>query len=366
MTDEVLIVGGGVMGCATAYALARRGVAARVLERSVPGAEASSAAAGMLGAQVEAHDRGPFAALCLAGRERFRDWSAALAAATGIDVEHRVCGITRAALGAHDAERIEAHATWQRAEGLRVELLTAAQVRAVEPALSERVVMGARYPDDARIDPPRWLRALRIAAERAGARFQSGGVVRRVIVESGRAVGVELEGGETLPAGTVIVAAGSWSSLVPGVPLPADAVRPARGQIVELVTASPLLRGVIYGEAAYMSPRDDGRLLIGSTLEFVGFHRAVTAGAVRDLLGGALDLVPALAQAELSRTWAAFRPFTPDERPLIGRSAVEGLLLATGHYRNGILLSAITAELLTARVLGETPAVDLGPFERPG
>lgn len=364
--DEVLIVGGGVMGCATAFALARRKIRVRVLERSVPGAEASSAAAGMLGAQVEAHDRGPFADLCLAGRERFADWSSALQEATGIDVEHRVCGITRAALSAAEVERIERHVAWQRDQGMRVELLTAAEARTVEPALAESVRMGARYADDARLDPPRYLRALRIAAERAGAVFQSGGVVRRVVVEGERARGVELEGGAMLEAGHVIVAAGSWSSLVPGVPLSADAVRPARGQIVELITASPVLRGVVYGESAYLSPRDDGRLLIGSTLEFVGFHRAVTAGAVRDLLVAAIDLIPALALAELSRTWAAFRPFTPDERPLIGRSAIVGLLLATGHYRNGILLSAITAEILTALIVGEKPPVDPAPFERRG
>lgn len=350
------------MGCASALALARRGVQVRVLERSVPGAEASSAAAGMLAAQVESHEQGPFSALCVASRERFGAWAEALRASSGIDVEHRVCGALRIAFGDADAAEVEAHATWQRADGQRVELLDDAGAHRREPAIG-RVRMASHYPDEARVDPPRLLRALRIAAERAGARFTSGALVRRVVTSDGRVQGVEMERGDVLEAAHVVVAAGSWSNLVPGVPLGAGAVRPARGQIVELMTAMPPLRGLVWSKSAYLSPRDDGRVLIGSTLEFVGFERMVTAGAVRDLLGGAIEMVPELTKAELVRSWSAFRPFTPDERPLLGRTPIERLWLATGHYRNGILLSPITAEIVVACVLGERPPVDVTPFE---
>jgi len=359
---RVVVVGAGVMGCATALELARRGLSVHVLERSVPGAEASSAAAGMLAAQVEAHASGPFTSLCLASRDRFGAWATMLRDQTGIDVEHRVCGIVRAAFDPREAARLAAHADWQRAQGLAVSLWTGQQARAHEPALSSDVVSAAHFPDEARVDPPRYLRALRIAAERAGARFTSGAMVRRVVVEGACARGVEIEAGELLLAEHVVIAAGSWSNLVPGVPLGSAAVRPARGQIVEISAAIPPLRGIVWGQRAYLSPRDDGRVLIGSTLEFVGFERAVTAGAVRDLISGAIELVPALAGAELVRCWSAFRPYTPDELPLLGPSSVDRLWLATGHFRNGILLSPITAEIIAACVTGETPPVDLGPF----
>lgn len=359
---DVLVVGAGVMGCAAAFELARRGVRALVLERSVPGAEASSAAAGMLGAQAEAHADGPLLHLSLASRARFGPWAEALREATGIDVEHRACGVLRVA---HDDERASALArdvAWQRAAGLDAEMLDPAAARELEPAIGPDVVGAARFPGDARVDPPSWLRALRIAAERAGARFRSGAVVRRLLVEDARAVGVETEDGEQVLAGHVVVAAGSWSALVPGVELPAGSVRPARGQIVQLLLPAPVLRGIVWGPRAYLCPRDDGRVLVGSTLEFVGFRRGVTAGAIAELTAAAIRDVPALATADFDRAWSSFRPWTSDELPLLGPGGVDRLTLATGHYRNGILLSPITAEIVAALVTGAAPPIDVAPY----
>jgi glycine oxidase len=361
----VVIVGAGVMGCAAAVELARRGVPCIVLERSVPGAEASSAAAGMLGAQVESHDAGPFVSLCVASRDRFGAWADLLREATGIDVEHRVCGIVKVAFDRAELDEAETHAAWQRRDGLRAEMLRASEVRTLEPEIAADVVGGVRFPDDGRVDPPRLLKALRIAAERFGARFRTGSIVRRVVVEGGRARGVALESGETIEAEHVVLAAGSWTTLVGGAPLAPDAVKPARGQIVELVLPAPVQHGVLVGSKAYLSPRDDGRVLIGSTLEFVGFERGVTAGAVRDLLSAAMRIVPRLERADLGRAWSSFRPHTANELPMIGACTTEHLWLATGHYRNGILLAPITAEIIGALVTGETPPVDPAPFASP-
>ena len=358
--EDVVIIGAGVMGCASALALAERGISALVLERSVPGAEASSAAAGILGAQVEAHADGPLARLCLASRERFGKLTSTLQQLTGIDVGYRPCGVTAVGFSPEDLGRLERETSWQQSAGLPLQRLDALGAREAEPSLSERVLGGVRFPGDARIDPPLLLRALRIAAELAGARFHSGSLVRRVLTEGSprRAVGVVMEDGTRHLAPHVVLAAGSWSALVEGTELPPSAVRPARGQIVELQVPLPFLRGVVYGPGCYLSPRDDGRVLVGSTLEFVGFKSGVTAGAVRDLLSAAISLFPQLAEASVQRTWSNFRPYTSSELPLLGPSPIEGLVLATGHYRNGILLSAITGEVVASAITGSSSPLD--------
>lgn len=356
---DVVIVGGGVMGSACAWMLARAGARVVVLERSVPGAEASSAAAGIIGANAEAHEPGPMAHLMLASRERHGVWSRDLANATGIDVGFRQNGIVQVALNARDARRLVDATRWQVAAG--VERLSAKQICAVEPQLT-RVAGGVYYRHDGRIDPPLFFKAVHIAAQRAGAVFKTGAYVGRVIVTRGRVDGVLLEDGTKYPAGAVIVAAGSWSTLVEGVPLAARAVVPARGQIVELVTPAPLLERVVLGPRCYIVPRDDGRALVGSTLEFVGYRREVTARAVRDLLDAAIEIVPAFGDASVKSMWSNFRPYTPDELPILGESHVKALFLATGHYRTGILLAPITAECIGALVQNRRAPVSLAPF----
>lgn len=356
---DTVIVGGGIMGCGAAWELARAGQRVIVLERSVPGAEASSAAAGILGAQVESHADGPLFDLALRSRGRYPEWAEALFAATGLDIELRRSGVVRVAVEAKQLAALRKETQFQRDKGCRVEALGVRELHSELPILGAAVKGAVRFPDDARVDPPKLLRALRIGAERSGAEFRSGTVVRRVVVEGKRCRGVSLDDGSVIGARHVVIAAGSWSSLVEGVPLPKGGVQPARGQIVELALPAPLFEPVIFGPGCYLVPRDDGRVLIGSTLEFVGYRREVTASAVRNLLDAAIKLVPGLANANFSQAWSNFRPYTEDQLPLIGDAGIDGLLLATGHYRNGILLAPVTAEIIRALVLGEAPPVAL-------
>jgi glycine oxidase len=241
--------------------------------------------------------------------------------------------------------------------------LSRSALLAQEAALSPELAGALRFEADATLEPRALLAALRIAAEKRGAEFRSGSFVKRIAEQGGRAVGVELDDGSLVKGSHIVVAAGSWTSLLTnGDAAAMPRVVPARGQIVELKTNAPVLDAIMFGPDCYLVPRADGRLLIGSTLEFVGFRRGVTAGAVARLLTAAIRLVPVLADAELSRRWSSFRPYTSDELPLLGPSATEGLILMSGHYRNGILLAPISAQIVASCVLGEKPPLDLAPF----
>lgn len=359
MKPRVVVVGGGVMGCACAWELARAGARVVVLERSVPGAEASSAAAGILGAQVEAHADGPLAALGRESRRLYPAFVRGLARSTGIDVEYRESGVLKVARTPAKASALARSVAWQKP---RPRAVDRAWLRRHEPSLSLDLGGGVLFLGDARVDPRLLLRALHIAASNAGVTFRSGAYVRSVVREDGRATGVLLDDGSMVRGTHVLVAAGSWTSLVGGVGLSEGSVQPVRGQIVELETPEPVLGRVVFGPKTYLVPRDDGRVLVGSTMEFVGYRREVTAGAVRDLLAAALALCPVLEGATLRSTWSSFRPYTPDELPLIGRGDVEGLLLATGHHRNGILLAPVTAAMIASLVLVKRAPVDMGAF----
>ncbi len=352
-SPDVLIIGGGIMGTASAWELARHGARVTVLERSVPGAEASSAAAGILGAQVETHGPGPMSELCLASRAAYRRFAEELREETQIDVGYRECGVLKLAFAPAERKRILSETAWQKKAKLPYASLDRRALAALEPALSPKLSGGVRFERDARVEPRALFQALHIAAQRRGVTFRSGAFVRRVLTEAGRARGVALDDGSELAASHVVVAAGSWTSSIDGLALPVGTVIPARGQIVELELPAPALRHVVFGPGAYLVPRDDGKLLVGSTLEFVGHEREVTAGAVRDLLTAAIALVPGLARAGVRSSWSNFRPYTKDHLPLLGPSSIERLVLATGHYRNGILLAPISAEIVRKSVLGQ-------------
>jgi glycine oxidase len=357
---DVLIVGGGVMGCAIALRLRQAGMKVTVLERSIPGAEASSAAAGILAPQMEADGPGPFLELCLRSRALYGALATELRELTGVDIAYLPCGVLKTAFSEAQLHHLEATAAWQKALGLRAELLDGKQARELEPKLSPGALAAVHFPDDHQVDNRLLVRALSMAAARAGATFR-GGYVRGVLEQNGCAAGVDLDG-ELLPAGAVIVAAGSWSGLVHGTALDPRVVRPARGQMLELQTRLPVTSHILTSEKGYLVPRMDGRLIAGSTMEFAGFDKQVTAEGLSRILSMALELCPALATASVTDSWAGFRPYTEDQLPILGPGPLPGLFLATGHFRNGILLAPITAKLLTQCLLGERPSLDLSHF----
>ncbi len=314
--QTVTIIGGGVMGCAIAWRLAQAGAAVTVLERSIPGAEASSAAAGILGPQMESSGPGPFLDLCLRSRAMYPAFARELLEATGVDIQYLPCGVLEVAFTEARAHVLEATASWQQASGLRAELLDPKAARELEPNVSEKVLSALHLPDDHQVDNRLLVRALQMAAAKAGATFKSG-YVRGVVEESGRIVGVDLDG-QTLRSDATVIAAGSWSGLIQGAPLDPRAVRPARGQMVMFQLRLPPFRRILAGGRGYLVPRADGRVIAGSTMEMVGFEKQVTAAGLHRILGMAIEACPALADAPVVETWAGFRPYTEDKLPILG------------------------------------------------
>lgn len=363
---SVLIIGGGLMGASSAWELALAGARVTVLEKSIPGAEASSAAAGILGAEAEAHEEGPMLALCRYSRGLYPKWVRNLEKETRVSVGYLEGGSLEVAHSEAELARFKKARHFQIAAG-KAEMLSKKALLALEPKLSPKALGGVYLPDDARITPIDLFRATHIAAERAGVSFRTGAYVRRVVTTTladgtRMARGVLLEDETLLEADVVVVAAGSWTPLIDGLPLRRTDVIPARGQVVELKCSVPPLSRLAFAKGCYLVPRADGRVLVGSTLEFVGFTKGVTAKGIRNLLTAATKLVPDLETAELTKTWSNFRPYTADHLPLLGTAGILGLVIASGHYRTGILLAPATAKIVAALALGRPPPVDLDAF----
>jgi glycine oxidase len=360
MIHDVVVIGAGVQGCAVALRLAQAGRDVLVLERSIPGAEASSAAGGILSPGVEAVEPGPFYDLCRASLARYEALAEELQRATGVAVGSRGGGTLEVALDDAHAQVLAARAEKLVHHGIAADLLDPDAARALEPGLAPSTRGALFFPGEASVDPRPLARALYLAAHRAGARFQTG-QVQRIVHDGGRATGVDHDAGR-IAAHAVVLAAGAWSTLVEGSGLPRGAVRPVRGQIALLDTRPPLLSRVVFSDKGYVVPRADGRVLCGSTMEEVGYEKAVTAGGLLSVLSLAVEIAPELAKASVLETWSNFRPASPDGWPVLGPSPIAGLHYATGHTRNGILLTPITADAVAAAILGKPPPVDLAPF----
>ena len=360
-TADVVIVGGGLIGCSLAAELAARGPSVVVVERAEPGGEASGAAAGMLTPQADALEPSPFFDLALESRELYPEWARRAFEETGVDAGYRRTGLLRVLpASAPEAKAARAPAEWQRARGLRVDELACEELpREIAVRLAPGVRSVLFFPDEAVVDPRRATRASWLLAERRGARVETGTSVRRFTLERGVCRGVETDSG-AIAAGAVIDAAGAWASFDGVLPVAVPVV-PVRGQIVEIRLGGRPLQTVLSSEEVYLVPREDGGVLIGSTLEHVGFRKEVTAGAIGQLLDAAARLCPEVTSARFVTAWAGLRPGTPDGWPLLGESGVEGLFLAAGHYRNGILLAPATARRMADLVTGR-PAAELSPF----
>ncbi|MFH8367285.1 glycine oxidase ThiO [Streptomyces sp. NPDC018031] len=361
---DVLVVGGGIIGLVTAWRAAQRGLSCAVTDPE-PGQGAAQVAAGMLAAVTElAHGEETLLGLNLASAARYPEFAAELEAASGQDIGFRACGTLAVALDADDRAQLrELHALQQRC-GLEAEWLTGRECRRLEPMLAPGVCGGLRVEGDHQTDPRRLAAALVTACRRAGVALHRTRA-ERLVLDGDRAAGVVTADGTRLPAHRTVLAAGSHSGRLAGVPpevLPP--VRPVKGQVLRLrVPAgyapflSRTVRAVVRGGHVYLVPRENGELVVGATSEEMGWDTTVTAGGVYELLRDAHELVPGITELPLTETRAGLRPGSPDNAPLLGPTDLPGLQLATGHHRNGVLLTPVTGDIMAeALTTGELPA----------
>jgi glycine oxidase len=357
---DVLVIGGGVIGCAVARALAGQGASVLVAERGAIGGESSGAAAGVLAA-ASGDDDGPRLALRRASRARFDALVASLADETGIDVGYRVRGLLQLACTDVEATALRALVARRAAGGFAAEWLDIAALRAAEPHATPAAIGAARFADDACVHSGRFVEALAASARRRGAILVPGAEVHAAVRTGDRVARVQV-GDEWVTPGTVVLAAGAWTPRIAGLAPDVD-VGPVPGQMLALATPPEALRHVVMHADGCVTPQPPDEAWCGGTVEPQGFARAVTPSGVATLLADVARIVPDAVGWPIRRMWAGIRPCAPAGGPIVGREpTVENLVVASGHYRNGILLAPIAAETVAAVVAGTPPPPEALPF----
>jgi glycine oxidase len=365
-SSSVLIIGAGVIGIGIGWRLASAGCRVQVFDKGEAGLGASHAAAGMLaaGVEVEPGEEGQLP-LNRHSQELWPAFAAELEAASGMEIDLRTEGTLVVALNADDVARLRFNFDLQKSLGLGHQWLTGGEAKKREPYLHTNTVAAIFSPGDHQVDNRKLAKALRIAFERAGGQLHEHTPVAEVLTEGNRATGIRLESGDFHHADIVVLAAGAWSRAIPGLPdIARPPVRPVKGQMAALRMdpQEPLLRHVVWTPSVYLVPRRDGRLVIGATVEERGFNTDLTAGGVMSLIEGAWRTLPGIEELPIDELWVGFRPGSRDDAPILGPSGIDGLVLATGHHRNGILLAPVTADTISHHILTGQTADIIRPF----
>jgi glycine oxidase len=357
---DVAIAGGGVIGGAIALELARAGLRVAVFDRQQPGQEASWASAGILSPAPENPGMVVMVPLGKASLGLYPEFVAQVEEISGKNTGFRLKG-TLEALFSHDTKaELSTIIALHHGLGLKAEPLRAEDARELEPALSEEVEAAVLRPEEGSIDNRALTAAILKAAQRSGAEVFSGNGAKAIWREGNRCAGLVLQN-ERVEAKWTVIAAGCFSAMIEGI-APYAPVRPAKGQMAALRADDLKMERVLWSEKIYLVPRNDGRILAGATIEYAGFDKRTTAGGIEKILSAAIDLAPDLANARIEETWAGLRPDSPDHLPILGPTDIDGLLMATGHFRSGILLAPITARLVREWIVEQRASVDWDRF----
>ena len=357
---DVAVAGAGAIGSAIAWKLAQSGLRVALFDRGDPGREASWASAGIISAAPENRSGIPMVPLGKASCALYPEFVAALEEIAGQSVGYRPKGTIEALFSAEAISDLSTLIVLHHGLGLRAEPLRPEDARELEPALSPDIEAAALRPDEASVDNRLLTQALLAAAERSGVKIFAGLGVEAIRREGNRCTGVKLRSA-TLSAKWTVISAGSFSSQIEGAKAYAP-VRPAKGQIVALRADGLTMERVLWSDKIYLVPRNDGRIVAGATVEHVGYDKTVTAAGLAKVLAAAIELAPGLADARIDESWAGLRPDSPDHLPILGPTDLDGLLIATGHFRSGILLTPITAKLVRDWITKQQVSIDWERF----
>ncbi|NOU98021.1 glycine oxidase ThiO [Paenibacillus sp. LMG 31456] len=355
---SALIIGGGIIGCSIAFELLRAGIQVTLIDKGALNKEASTAAAGMLGAQVEMHHPGAFYELCEWSQQLYHKWTEDLLQTGGISPQYIEKGILRAAFTEEDELELRSRLPWIH----NAEWLTSKEMRTIEPGLSRDIRGGLRFQQDHQVHPVQLALALQASILRLGCEIREWTPAFSLIEHNGRIQGVRTADGELL-ADQVILASGAWASALTepfGLKLQ---LFPVKGQCISLRTAAPIISSTVFTKGCYIVPKLDGSMIIGATQEECGYDKRCHASVIGSLHSAATQLLPELDHAEFVSTWAGLRPGTPDGLPYMGQSVkMPGLIIAAGHYRNGILLAPATGKLIKQLIMDEPTSINLSSF----
>jgi len=355
---DTAIIGAGIIGCALARALAKGGASVAIIERQAPGEEASWAAAGMLAPSAEAEKGSPIFHLCRASLLAYRPLVEELRAETGVDPEYRTEGSLLVFADEQERQQMLPSMNWQRSQNIGVRELSAQELRSLEPNLAE--LPGAFFlPDDHQIDNRLLMHALVQSCRQRGVEFILGKPVREIARNGSRVLGAVLEdaSGTKIAAGRVVNTAGAWAGAISVAGIAPVPIRPVKGHMLALEAAPGTLHHVIRSHRGYLVPRRSGRIVVGSTMEEAGFDKTPRAAQLTGLLRAAQALCPALEKSAVVDYWAGLRPASKDGLPVLGPTELDGYWVALGHFRNGILLAPITAEILSTWLLTGKPSL---------
>jgi glycine oxidase len=357
---DVAIAGGGLIGGSIALELARAGLRVGLFDRQEPGQEASWAGAGILSPAPESAAMISLVPLGKASMAIYPEFVRMAEEISGQSVGYRPKGTLQALFSRDAREELSTVIALHHGLGLKAEPLRADDARELEPSLSEDLEAAVLRPDEASVDNRALTQAVLDAARRSGVEFFSESSVEAIWRDGGKCAGLTLKN-EKIAAQWTVIAAGCFSASIEGV-APYAPVRPAKGQMIALRADDLKIERVLWSEKIYLVPRNDGRILAGATVEYTGFEKDVTAGGIEKVLAGAIELSPDLANARVEETWAGLRPDSPDHLPILGPTDIDGLLIATGHFRGGILLTPITAKLVSEWVTQQRVSVDWDRF----
>ena len=360
-TSDVLIIGGGIIGLSLAQELALQKLDVTVLERGQMGQEASSAGAGILAPRAEMEEAGPLAQLLLASRKIYPEFVKQVSGRSGLNIDFSISGLLSVALDLEQQVELDQKKRQQTELGLEVQSLSREETLRMESSLNPQLVSALYFPEEGYVDNRELVGAVRVVCLRLGVRLIPQCEVLEVKAAQSKVSGVETNSG-FFAAQRIVITAGSWSGQIPtGLPY-ALPIKPARGQMVAVKMSGPGLRHVVYGSQCYLVPRKDGRVLLGSTVEWVGYDKRVTLDGLQQITTSAASLAPPLRSSTFIECWSGLRPFCEGGLPVLGPTDVDGLYFATGHFRNGLLLAPLTAKLMSEVIVtGNIPKI-LEPF----